>query len=490
MSDMQQVRPASIFDTRTIESIYAEIRDVYLSNSIPWVIGYSGGKDSTVSLQLIWYALRSLPSEQLTKPVYVIATDTLVETPVIVDHVNTNLGNIGRAAQQQGLPITVHRLTPEVTDSFWVNLIGRGYPAPHSKFRWCTERMKIKPADKFILSKVAQHGEVVLILGQRRAESNRRAQVMEEYRSTGNRLSRHSTLPRAYVYTPIEDFSTDDVWSYLITVPSPWGSNNRDLSSLYQSAQSGECPIVVDLSTPSCGGSRFGCWVCTVVERDRSMEAMIDNGEEWMEPMLNFRDFLAQTQDPERKKEVRDYRRRDGQVKVRKKQLTLIRGPYTLDFRKLLLKKLLHVQTLVRQDRPDLDLTLISAEELFEIRRLWRVEAQDWEDSVRTIYDEVTGDREILWPQDDAALFGPNEQAILAQICAEEDLPPSLLMALIESQRQQEGVIKRSAIHAQIDDILRSEWRSEDEVLEAVAAHQRHQQELGLQSIGTVDALH
>jgi DNA sulfur modification protein DndC len=68
-------------------------------------------------------------------------------------------------------------LTPEVTDSFWVNMIGRGYPAPHSKFRWCTERMKIKPADKFILSKVAKHGEVVLILGQRRAESATRAQA-------------------------------------------------------------------------------------------------------------------------------------------------------------------------------------------------------------------------------------------------------------------------------------------------------------------------
>lgn len=171
MSDIIELTPRSIFDVRSKDSIYAEIREVYLSNNMPWVVGYSGGKDSTVSLQLIWYALRDLPSERLTKPIYVIATDTLVETPVIVDHVNDNLGKIGKVAQEQGLPITVHRLTPEVTDSFWVNMIGRGYPAPHSKFRWCTERMKIKPADKFILSKVAQHGEVVLILGQRRSES-------------------------------------------------------------------------------------------------------------------------------------------------------------------------------------------------------------------------------------------------------------------------------------------------------------------------------
>ena len=490
MSDITQTAPASIFDLRSTASIYAEIRDVYLSNNMPWVVGYSGGKDSTVSLQLIWYALRELPPERLTKPIYVIATDTLVETPVIVDHVNGNLGKIGKAAQEQGLPITVHRLTPEVTDSFWVNMIGRGYPAPHSKFRWCTERMKIKPADRFILSKVAQHGEVVLILGQRRAESATRAQVMTEYRITGHRLSRHSTLPRAFVYTPIEDFTTDDVWTYLISVPAPWGGNNRDLASLYRSAQSGECPLVVDLTTPSCGGSRFGCWVCTVVERDRSMEAMIDNGEEWMAPMLEFRDFLAETQDPERKKEIRDYRRRDGQVKVRKKQLTLIRGPYTLEFRKKLLRKILEVQQIVRGDGPDPELTLISQEELYEIRRLWRVEAQDWEDSVRAIYQEATNDRQLPWPQDDAALFGPDERALLAQICAEEQVPLDLMITLIEGQRQSASSSSRSAVHARIDEILRSEWRSEAEVLEAVAAHQRQRDDLELRQNGLSDALH
>lgn len=465
-------QPASVFDSRSIGSIYQEIRDVYLSNTMPWVIGYSGGKDSTASLQLIWYALRDLPPAQLTKPIYVIATDTLVETPLIVDHVNDNLGKIGRLAREAGLPLTVHRLTPEVTDSFWVNLIGRGYPAPHSRFRWCTERMKIKPADAFILSKVAQHGEVVLILGQRRSESQSRAQVMNDYRITGYRLSRHSTLPRAYVYTPIEEFTTDDVWSYLLNVPSPWGGNNRDLASLYRSAQSGECPLVVDLSTPSCGNSRFGCWVCTVVERDRSMEALIDNGEEWMSPMLEFRDFLAATQEPERRKEVRDYRRRDGLVHFRKRGQgeLLIRGPYRLAFRKELLARLLSVQEQVRREGPDNTIELISSDELYEIRRLWRVEAHDWEDSVPGIYREVTG-ADLPWPQDDGAVFGASERALLGQICAEEEIPLELMLALIESQRQSSTLTGRTAIHARIDEVLRSEWRSEDEVLAAVGTH-------------------
>lgn len=462
----------SVFSRRDLNDIHQEIRSVYLSNAMPWVIGYSGGKDSTASLQLIWYALRDLPREQLQKPIYVIATDTLVETPLIVNHVNQNLDNIGRFAREAGLPITVHRLTPNVTDTFWVNLIGRGYPAPHSRFRWCTERMKIRPADDFIVNKVAQHGEVVLILGQRRSESQARAQVMREYRITGSRLSRHSTLPKAYVYTPIEDFTTDDVWTYLLTVPSPWHGNNRDLAALYRSAQAGECPLVVDLSTPSCGNSRFGCWVCTVVERDRSMEALIDNGEEWMAPMLEFRDFLAATQEPERRKEVRDYRRRDGLVHFRKVHSgeTLIRGPYRLAFRKELLTRLLQVQEQVRRAKPELNLELISLAELYEIRRLWRVEAQDWEDSVPAIYRAVTG-RDLPLPQDDGAVFGAAERALLAQICAEEDVPVELLMALIDQARDHRLSSSRSRIHERIDEVLQREWRSEREVIAAVETY-------------------
>ena len=164
----------SMIENEQLADLHEEIRQIYLANSMPWVLGYSGGKDSTSCLQLVWYALQELPAEKRKKPIYVISTDTLVETPMIVEHVNENLGKIGKAAQEQGLPIEVHRLTPEVNDSFWVNLIGRGYPAPHSRFRWCTERMKIKPADKFIVSKVAEYGDVILILGQRHDESSTR----------------------------------------------------------------------------------------------------------------------------------------------------------------------------------------------------------------------------------------------------------------------------------------------------------------------------
>ena len=75
------------------------------------------------------------------------------------------------AGRQNNLRITPHKLTPDVKDTFWVNLIGRGYPAPRKLFRWCTSRMKINPSNTFIRDVVRESGEAMLVLGTRKAES-------------------------------------------------------------------------------------------------------------------------------------------------------------------------------------------------------------------------------------------------------------------------------------------------------------------------------
>lgn len=144
----------SVFEDRTIDDIHQEIQETYLADDRPWVIGYSGGKDSTATLQLIWYAIKELPEEKRTKTVYVISSDTLVETPKIVNHITSTLDNVNEFAEKENLPFEAHKVTPQVDDTFWVNLIGRGYPAPNQTFRWCTERMKIDPADRFIEERV------------------------------------------------------------------------------------------------------------------------------------------------------------------------------------------------------------------------------------------------------------------------------------------------------------------------------------------------
>jgi DNA sulfur modification protein DndC len=456
----------STLERERLDSRYEEIRGVYLADRRPWVIGYSGGKDSTTALQMIWYALSTLPPKTLSKPLYVIASDTLVETPKIVDYINSSLDRMNSTARRLNLPFSAHKVKPILENTFWVNLIGKGYPAPSKRFRWCTDRLKIDPANRFILEKVAEHGEVVVVLGVRKSESATRAQVMSLHRIKGSLLSRHSTLPNAFVYTPIADFEVQDVWTYLLQVPSPWGNNNRDLVTLYRNAQAGECPLVVDKSTPSCGNSRFGCWVCTVVSKDSSMEAMIDNGEEWLEPLLKYRELLASTQDPLVKLQVRQFKRRNGQVML-KPDGGVIPGPYKLSVRKDLLRRLLEAERLIRKHGPNPDVRLISREELEQVRRIWRSEAQDWEDSVPKIYREVTG-KDLEWIADDQPVFSGEERKLLDSICAQNQVPSAMVAKLLDVEREFHGMSRRSKVHQRISAVLDEDWRSEEEVKKSV----------------------
>lgn len=465
-------KSVSIFEQRSIDDIYSEIRDVYLRYPQPFVIGYSGGKDSTAVLQLVWKALETLKPEQRQKAVYVIASDTKVETPVIVDYITDTLRHINERALETGMPFRAEKVMPTLNDSFWVNLIGRGYPAPTTRFRWCTDRMKITPANRFIEEKVAQSGEVIMVLGVRKQESTTRMQLMNTYQVKGHLLRRHSMLSGAWVYAPIADFSTDDVWTYLLQVSSPWGGNNRDLAALYKSASAGECPLVIDTTTPSCGNSRFGCWVCTVAARDSSMEAMVDSGEEWLEPLLEFREWLAATVDPEQKHKYRDIKGRDGRV-ILKKDGSLAARTYKLEASKEMLERVLKAQKLVRQNSPDPEITLISDEEIHEIRRLWRTERQDWEDSVPQIFRKVNG-YDLNWFVDDDGHFDTDHKALLSSICGEYNVPFDLVAKMLEAERSAQGMARRAGIQKSLASVLAQEWRSETEILAATSDNETH----------------
>ena len=124
----------SIFKDRDLADILEEIQEVYTKHDYPWVIGYSGGKDSTASMQLVWQAISRLPEEKRTKPIYIISTNTLVETPAIVDHVQTTHKRITRQAEEESMPFSTHKLEPQVDDTFWVNLIGPRLSSPQQHF--------------------------------------------------------------------------------------------------------------------------------------------------------------------------------------------------------------------------------------------------------------------------------------------------------------------------------------------------------------------
>lgn len=456
----------SKISSEQISELHAEIRRIYLNDSRPWVIGYSGGKDSSCVLQLIWSALSALSPGDFKKPLYVISSDTLVETPAVVNQLENSLRLIATSAEKQGLPIHVHKVIPEIKDTFWVNMIGRGIPAPYTNFRWCTDRMKIAPTGNFIKKKIAEYGEVMIVLGSRRSESSSRGQVMSGRRDKGRYLSWHKDILGALVFTPIEDWSTDDVWTYIINVPSPWGADNRELITMYRNAQAGECPTVIDKSTPSCGGGRFGCWTCTVVTKDRSMEAMIENGEEWLQPLLDMRDWLAETQIPENKPQIRDHRRRNGRVEYfdARGEQRIVWGPYKFEFRQEILRRLLRTQNEVRQQGPDPRVLLIQPEELHKIRQLWLHEEGDWEDTLPKIYKEVTGEC-LDWLVDDHAGVGGLEKRLLQEISREVGLPEKMMQELFDVERHHQGMMRRFGIYEKIDEVLSKDWLTVEEAM-------------------------
>ena len=310
---------ASVLEKRTFTDIFEEIRSTYLNDDRPWIIGFSGGKDSTCLVQLVWKALSELPPEKLQKEIYVISSDTLVEAPQIAERITNSLENMEKFAKKANLPIGTNLLRPPISDTFWVRLLGLGYPAPTIMFRWCTDMLKISNADRFIKDTVSKHGEAIVLLGMRKSESKVRDQVMNLYKIENSVLSKHSKFDQTYVYTPLEDFSAEDVWNYLLENENPWGDENRDLLAMYQDANASECPLVIDTTTPSCGGGRFGCWTCTVVDKQSYLTNLIENDEknEWMEVLAELRQKLKDTQDSSVWEKYRERKRRSGRIDLK-----------------------------------------------------------------------------------------------------------------------------------------------------------------------------
>ena len=448
----------SIFDIKPLSEVYEEIRTVYMNDARPWVLGFSGGKDSTCMVQIVWRALSALPPEKLNKRIYVISSDTLVESPQIVDRITASLDKMEKAAKKSSLPISTNLLRPPVTDTFWVRILGLGYPAPTPMFRWCTDMLKIANADRFIKDKVSEYGEVIVLLGTRKSESSTRQQTMNLLEIENSVLSHHKKFAQTYVYTPLVDFETNDVWNYLLqNAANPWGGNNRDLLALYQDANASECPLVVDTSTPSCGSGRFGCWTCTVVDKQKSLDSMIENGHEWMETLADLRHDLKATQDPDMWPKIRQITRRNGKVELKSNGTDYTPGPYTLDFRKDYLRKLLQGQVKIQHHDPDM--VLISEEEIREIQRVWRMENGDWQNTAYRMYEEITGVQ--LSDAGDAGSFGAVEQSLLEEACIKHDVPYKLVSSLLNAEMEVQGASAHAKIFGRIRKELAKEWRED-----------------------------
>jgi DNA sulfur modification protein DndC len=449
---------------KTIDQLIKQIAELYVKDDIPWVVGYSGGKDSSACLQLMWQTLEYLKQNNKTlKPLYVITTDTLVENPIVSGWVKSSLHLLKTKAAEKGLPIYPNLLTPNIKETFWVNLIGKGYPAPRPKFRWCTERMKIRPSDRFLRKIAAESGEAIIVIGSRKAESPNRSISINKFEkeTVRDNFTPHVNLSNVFTYLPIKNWSNDDVWLYILQEECPWGIKNKDLLSMYKGAtDGGECPLVIDTSTPSCGDSRFGCWVCTLVQKDKSMSAMVQNDDEksWMEPLLQLRNELDQHDH-----DKRDFRRLSGNVQLFvKDDERSVPGPYTKKNRELWLTLLLKAQSVIRKN-PKLpsdlkSIELISQEELDEIRRIWFYEKLEIEDTVPKICKQEVKGQYHFEALEDSHVFDYDILKILKETCTNDDLSFELARGLLEIERKYYKSNRRSGLFDAFENVFKKSF--------------------------------
>jgi len=485
--------PESVFKKEglklSIENKIKEIQKDYLSDKKPWVIGYSGGKDSTVIVQLTWMAVEALPKSKRHKPVYVITTDTLVENPIVANWVESSLDTMKESAKSSDLPFKPNLIKPELKDRFWVNLIGKGYPAPRRGFRWCTDRLKIRPSNSFIRRVVSKYGDAVLLLGIRSAESSARAQSIRKHNKGGSYFSAHNDLPNCYVYSPIKDWSNDDVWLFLLQYKNPWGYSNKSLLNLYQGAtEDNECPVVLDTSTPSCGSSRFGCWVCTLVQKDKSMEAMVQNDQdkEWMSPLLEIRDELD-FHSPEAQKierASREFSRLSGEVsfyETKEGNIDTVPGPYTKEKRLKILSKILKTENEINNhfgQKSKNEINLISIDELEEIRRIWIEEKNEVEDEIPALYEKIKGIEYKGKSFQNLAILNGQNLEILENICGSRKEYEFVRNLLVKEMKLKAKGVRRGFINELEKELNKYLYLDKEEALEAA----RERQEL-IQSI-------
>ncbi|UPT70974.1 MAG: DNA phosphorothioation system sulfurtransferase DndC [Flavobacterium sp. JAD_PAG50586_2] len=437
--------------SKKVEGIIAEIIDQYTyadTTERPWIIGFSGGKDSTVLLTLVWIALQRIREDmpfpyQLRRKVYVVCNDTMVENPIISNYVEDVLAKISEEARNQDLPIFVQKTTPKLEETFWINVIGKGYPVPNNSFRWCTDKLKIRPTSSFLIDQVDQMGEAIVLLGTRYDESATRERSIRKHEVTGKRLSKHQTSPNTYTYAPIKEMMLEEVWYIINAVASPWGFDNSILFQIYAdaSADDYECPtVVVDKNHTSCGQSRFGCWTCTVVKNDKSMTSLVNNGRNWMQPLLDFRNRLIENRNiSENRKDIR----RNGQAAQREDGSN--NGTYEEQYRYEILKDLLTVQKEIQKERPYV--TLINNQELIAIQVIWNRDMY-FDHTVGELYKSIYH-KDISTTN--IQTFNDTEKRIVKEVCIDEPEYYDLISNLIDLQQTKTLMITKYGLHNDLE---------------------------------------
>jgi len=301
-----------------------------------WVVMFSGGKDSTTALIVSLETIleRNLP----VRRVDIVYADTLVEIPPIRDFAYSFLLFLRTFEKIAPLPIFIHVLKPSMEERFWVCLLGKGYPPPHQRFRWCTKRLKIKPVEVALKSQIDPNRTVILT-GIRFGESADRDRRLNYSCHRGGECGqgvwfKYSSRLKAAYLAPIVYWQECDVWDFLNYLAPEWGYPSHFLEKEVYNGRE----------------TRFGCWTCTVVRQDKAMEK-ITAQPKWtnLRPLMEYRERLVNLTSSRESR----YCRPNGMP-----------GRLSLKTREQLLSELLQLQE-------HLNKPLIAKEEVSLIRTLW-----------------------------------------------------------------------------------------------------------------------
>lgn len=326
------------------------IRECYLADNLPWFVGFSGGKDSSALFAAVYSTLLSLDTAH--KPVTLLFCDTGVEIPPVAQFVHETLARIDSQAARDGVPIATRVVRPRVADSFFARVIGAGYVPPTNKFRWCTDRLRVGPVRRAMQLESSER--TYMLLGTRWDESPERGRTLERFRLDGDHYFQQAGNRNTTVFAPISRLSANEVWDCIQASDAPACIDAERLLKLYQAANGDDCSGLCSVCA-QCAGARFGCWVCTVVRKDRASANMISAGHNDLEPLLSFRNWLSRVRDD---MDYRHQTRRNGAAGP---------GPFTLTARQEILRRLKSTQDQVPWQ-------LLSLEEEQVIKTLWALD--------------------------------------------------------------------------------------------------------------------
>lgn len=349
-----------------------------------WAVAFSGGKDSTAVMGLVVSVIESIPKEKRKRRVHGVMSDTIVENPLVQDHMMKQARLINDYCMKRGLPVSVAKVHREVEQSYFVLTLGLGYPLPlnNGKGRWCTDRLKIRPQNKHL----KEINPSYILTGVRKAESTSRANSIAKW-SISEFIGDHVDLKKSHTFNPLVNWTVQDVWKYLEMEGLSWGST-LSVRTIYKDA-TGECgftnPEEENKKSVEVCGARHGCWLCPVILKDRSTEKMSEK-HDWLEPLTEWRMSQLKVYGmynhgrkawKESNQKIRSITKAGYNRKGSKMEEG--QGTLTVKAREYLLNELIYTEMVVNRIRKihGLDpIDLISSEEVTLIKKLWKEDTE------------------------------------------------------------------------------------------------------------------